>query len=50
MIKDGIVEVLKSYGIPVDIQISDKVTVPAYKGAVTFKYAQKVQQTGNGGN
>lgn len=50
MIKDGIVEVLKSYGISVDIQTSDKITIPAYKGAVTFKYAQKVEQTGNGGN
>ncbi len=50
LIKDGIVEVLKSYGISVDIQISDKVAIPAYKGAVTFKYAQKVKQTGNGGN
>lgn len=50
LIKDGIAEVLKSYGIGVDIQTSETVTVPAYKGAITFKYAKKVQQTGNGGN
>lgn len=49
LIKDGIVEVLKSWGIKVDIQKSDNITIPAYKGAITFKYAKKVQQDGNGG-
>lgn len=43
LIKDGIVEVLKSWGIKVDIQKSDNITIPAYKGAITFKYAKKVQ-------
>ncbi len=49
LIKDGIVEVLKSWGIKVDIQKSDNITIPAYKGAITFKYAKKVQQDENGG-
>lgn len=38
LFKGGVVAELSSY-VDIDIKTSDKVTVPAYKGAVNFKYA-----------
>jgi len=49
-IKSGIVDVLKQWGIGVDIKRSDKVKIPAYKGIISFKYASTVDNLkGSGG-
>lgn len=38
--KDGVVESLQLWGIQVDVKKVDKLTIPAYSGALTFNYAQ----------
>jgi len=41
-IKGGIVEFLNEPGVSVEIQIKEKVEIPAYTGALDFEYAKNV--------
>jgi uncharacterized protein YlxW (UPF0749 family) len=42
LFKGGIVSELTTYGIEFEIKKSEKITVPAYNGAINFKYAVPV--------
>jgi hypothetical protein len=44
MIRFGWVERLKGFGIQVQIEKSQKVSIPAYNGAFKFKYSQPAQK------
>ncbi len=47
-IKGGWIETLQMWGIQVQIQPSDSVEVPAYKGSIKFQYAEPIKSgTGN---
>jgi len=39
MFKGGIISELTTYGIECEVKTSESITIPAYKGAVNFKYA-----------
>ena len=39
MFKGGIISELTNYGIECEVKTSESITIPAYKGAVSFKYA-----------
>jgi len=43
-IKGGIVEFLNEPGVSVEIQIKEKVEIPAYNGVVDFEYARNVKK------
>jgi uncharacterized protein YlxW (UPF0749 family) len=47
MIKGGVSDYLKSWGINLTVKKEDKVDVPRYAGAVSFKYAQQVTEGGD---
>lgn len=45
MLKGGIAEVLKWCGIVINIETSEKLTIPKYKGDLEFKYAQTMENS-----
>lgn len=45
-LRGGIKELLQTFGIQVTIQKESHVLVPRYKGAITFQYAQTVEEDG----
>lgn len=49
LFRGGIVSELAGYGFEFDIKKSENVTVPAYKGAISFKYASPTDGTAQGG-
>ncbi|MDP4117889.1 MAG: DUF881 domain-containing protein [Bacillota bacterium] len=49
IIKGGVVDALTPWGIDVSISKYEKVNIPAYSGASTFKYAQ-IDKSQTGGN
>ena len=49
LFRGGILSQLVGYGFEFDIKKQEEVTIPAYKGAINFKYATPVDVT-TGGN
>lgn len=49
LFRGGIVSELAGYGFEFDIKKSENITVPAYKGAISFKYATPVDTTTQSG-
>ncbi len=45
-IKGGVADLLRAYGITVDIKTADPITIPAYKGAISFKYVLPAEKRG----
>ncbi len=43
IVKGGVVDALAPWGINISISHSDKIEIPAYSGATTFKYAKTVE-------
>ena len=53
IVKGGVVDALTPWGIDINIAVLAKVTVPAYTGVSTFKYAEIIETEGtvkNGGD
>ena len=50
LFRGGVVSELMNYGFEFDIKKMDSVTVPAYKGAISFKYATPTVDPNLGGN
>lgn len=50
IIKGGVVDTLTPWGINVTITKSDKLEIPAYKGASNFKYSEIIETNQNGGD
>jgi len=48
LFRGGVVSELASYGFEFDIKKSTSVTVPAYKGAISFKYASQTETVQGG--
>lgn len=42
-IRDGVVDIMRQFGIEVNIVKTNNVQIPKYKGAVTFQYAHTVE-------
>lgn len=42
--RGGVAEALKVWGIQIDVQASDNVYIPAYKGTVPHEYAKKAEE------
>ena len=49
LFRGGIVSELAGYGFEFDIKKSENITVPAYKGAISFKHAAPVDGAHSGG-
>jgi uncharacterized protein YlxW (UPF0749 family) len=48
LMRDGVYDTLRGYGIDMTVKKASKVTVNAYKGNINFKYAFPVQTTTKG--
>ena len=41
--RGGVEDTLKVWGIQIDVKKEERVEVPSYKGAASFKYAQAIE-------